>query len=420
MKRHLVSKRAWLIWALAAGFFFAEYFARVAPSVMVEELMRAFRVDAFSLGALSAFFYYAYVAMQLPVGAIVDRFGAHRSITIAAAVCGLSSFWFAHAHNLEVAELMRFVMGLSAAFAFVGALKLASSWFPLSHFGLIAGATQALGMLGAAVGEGPVSMLVQQIGWRDAMAMIGVVLIVLAILIGWFVQDKPHDLTSTKRLPIPKQFPVLAGIVRVFKNRQNWFNAIFVGFLFAPTAAFAELWGATYLHNVYRFSHAVSASAISMIFIGWAIGAPLAGWISDRIKRRKIVLLFSASSSLITMSCVLYISQLSVAGLFVLLFLYGMSNVGVAISYVVARESNSKALAGTAMSLANMASVIIGACFQPIIGWLLVKHSDGAIINGVHVYSVQDYKFAMITLPLCFVVSLLSLVFLRESYGANE
>jgi len=152
MQKNKKISNAWLIWGLAAGFFFIEYIARVAPSVMVPDLMSAFSVDATHLGTLSAFMLFAYVAMQIPVGTLVDRFGPHKLLTAMALLCGLACILFSNTHQIIFAELARLLTGISAAFAFVGALKLASTWFPSSRFGLLAGATQALGMLGAFVG----------------------------------------------------------------------------------------------------------------------------------------------------------------------------------------------------------------------------------------------------------------------------
>ena len=181
----------WLILLLAAGFFFAEYFARVAPSVMVPDLMSSFKVNALSLGALSAFFYYAYVAMQLPVGTLMDRYGPRRLLSAMAGICGIACLLFAKTHSLWIADLARFLMGFSAAFAFVGALKIARTWFSPKRFGFLAGLTQALGMVGAAVGEGPVAVLVSNFGWRHSMEMIGLVLLLLAVLICLQAYDSP-------------------------------------------------------------------------------------------------------------------------------------------------------------------------------------------------------------------------------------
>src|SRR5690606_4945702 len=74
-------------WLTGALFFFYAWVLRVAPSVMVEELMRDFAVGAAALGNLSAFYFYGYAGMQIPVGMMIDRFGPRRLMTIAAALC---------------------------------------------------------------------------------------------------------------------------------------------------------------------------------------------------------------------------------------------------------------------------------------------------------------------------------------------
>lgn len=419
MTRQTASSSAWLVWSLAAAFFFSEYFARVAPSVMVPDLMRSFHVGALSLGALSAYFYYAYVGMQVPVGALVDRFGAHKLLTVMSALCGVGCVIFANTQTLFAAELGRFLMGLGAAFAFVGTLKLASIWFAPQRFGFLAGTTQALGMLGAAIGEGPVSVLVSWVGWRETMWIIGSVLLALSVLIALVVRDYPRGYIQTQPKEITSFKKVCQGLAIVLKNPQTWLNGSFVGFLFAPTAAFAELWGATYLHRVFQLSHEVAATAVSMIFVGWAIGGPMAGWISDRIKRRKPVLIASCIASFVFMSSALYLPIHSVFLIYVLLFFYGLSNVGVGVSYAVACEINPKSVAGISMSFANMASVLIGAAFQPLIGWFLDLQWDGVMQNGVPYYSANDFLYAMLLLPACFLLSLIAALLLKESYGVE-
>ncbi|MDF1653548.1 MAG: MFS transporter [Coxiellaceae bacterium] len=410
------NRRAWAIWALASAFFFAEYFARVSPSVMIRPLMIALNVNAYQLGSLSAFFYYAYVAMQLPVGALMDRFGPRWLLTAMALLCGISCLVFANVHILAVAKLTRFLMGFSAAFAFVGALKLASVWFPVQRFGFFAGATQAMGMWGAAVGEGPVSVLVNHMGWRHTMELIGFILVALAIAIVIVVRDRPKNVSKQAQQVSGRSFGLLSGLWRVLCNSQTWINGVFAGFIYAPTVAFAELWGPSYLHRVYGMSLEQAASAVSLIFIGWAIGSPIMGWVSDHIRGRKPVMIFAAFMSMLMLSATLYIPHLPELMVFVLLFLYGLFNSGLSVSYAVACEINPHAIAGTSMSFANMASVIIGALFQPVIGWLLDLHWSGNIQQGVRLYSAADFRYAMIALPVCFIISLLMMFWLRESF----
>jgi MFS family permease len=405
----------WLIWGLGAAFFFAEYFARVAPSVMVADLMRSFAVDALTLGSLSAFFYYAYVGMQVPVGMLVDHYGPHRLLTVMSILCGLGCFIFAIAKGVSMANAGRLLMGFSAAFAFVGSLKLAAVWFPASRFGLLAGLTQALGMLGAAVGEAPMSFAVTHLGWRNTMFLIAITFLILAILIGIIVRDKPSDSLPDKSLVSDKN--ILAGFLQVLKNPQTWWNAIYVGLLFAPTAAVAELWGVTFLMQAYHLDLHIAAIAVSLIFVGWGVGGPLIGWFSDHIQRRRPLLFISAASCLFSLLLILYMpSTTSVSALFIVMFLYGITNTGVATSYAVASEINPRPIVGASVAFANMASVIIGALFQPIIGWLLDLNWDGKMQNGAPLYSVSNFQLAFLLLPICLALSFVMAFFIKETY----
>ncbi len=407
---------AWLIWGLGAAFFLSEYFARIAPGIMVPELMSAFRVNALSLGSLSAIFYTAYLSMQMPVGTLVDKFGPHRLLTITSAICAFGCFLFASSDYLALAKVGRFLIGFGAAFAFVGTLKLATIWFCPSRFGLLSGMTQALGMVGAAVGAGPLSVLVHHIGWRYTMWLIGVILLFLAFLIGLIVRDQPKSQSRVTLCPMDKKLKFFNAFAIVLKNPQSWFNAIYAGLVYAPTAAFAELWGVSYLSRVYNINQTVAANAVSCIFIGLAIGCPITGWISDRIKRRRPVMLFAGVMSLIFMSSALYIPHLTVVGLFVLLFLYGIANAGFATSYALAGEINPRRVAGTSLGFANMASVIVGACFQPIIGWFLDLQWDGQMFNNAPIYSALAYRHAMMALPICLALGVLFTFTVKETH----
>lgn len=405
----------WLVWALGATFFFAQYFGRLAPSVMAPQLMQSFNVDALGLGALSASFYYAYVGMQVPVGALVDRFGAHRLLMMTTAICGLGCVMFAHASSLWMGQLSRLLMGFGAAFAFVGTLKLATVWFPASRLGYLAGLTQALGMLGAAMGEGPVAFSVESWGWRSTMLLFAVILGGLAILIGVLVKDHPdgHKDSETR---VESARDIWQGLVIVLKNPQTWYNSMYAGLVFAPTAAFAELWGVTYFVNVHGLTQTAAANGISFIFLGWAVGGPIAGWLSDKIKLRKPVMLGFAVACMLALCAALYIDGLPVCGLYALLFAYGVFNTGLVASYAVSGEINPKPVAGISIAFTNMMSVMIGTIFQPIIGWFLVMQWQGDVANGVHTYSAHAYHLAMLAMPACLMASVVALYWVKETH----
>lgn len=416
-----IMRSPWLIWGLAATFFFVDYFARVAPSVMANDLMRAFGVSAFALGGLSSFFYYPYVIMQLPVGIMVDHAGPRRLLIIATLVCATACLCFGMTTNIYAACGARFLLGFASAFAFVSALKLASVWFPPNKFGFIAGSTQALGMLGAAVGEAPLAIVVTDYGWRLTLMGIGILFLGLMVLIALLVRDCPKHVDkshvyASNRDQRQEKVSMLHGFRAVIKNPQSWLNGLYAGFLYAPTAALGELWGASFVSHSYQIPIATAAIGITLIFIGWGLGGPFAGWLSDTIGRRKPVMIASSIACLILLSLIIYLPALSLTVTFVLMFLYGICNAGVGVAYAVAGEINPRAITGTSLAFANMASIMIGAMFHPLIGKFLDMQWSGAIVAGVPVYTAADFRNALFILPVCLLISVMLAYKVKETH----
>ena len=149
-----------------ALFFFYAWVLRVAPSVMVEELMRDFAVGAGVLGHLSAAYFYGYAGMQIPVGLLLDRFGPRRLMTVAALVCAAGCVLFATSDTLTAATAGRFLIGASAAFSLVGAMAIAGQWFAADQFAILSGLAMAMGMAGGVFGQAPLRLAVEASDWR--------------------------------------------------------------------------------------------------------------------------------------------------------------------------------------------------------------------------------------------------------------
>lgn len=411
----------WFIWLFGASFFLIDYVVRVSPSVLTPTLMSEFHTNAFAIGAFSGFFYYAYISMQIPVGILVDRFGAKRLLVASSAICAISVFMFASMHTLEMGYFSRLLMGFGASFALVGTWKLTSLWFKAKRFALLAGTAQAMGMLGANIGQGPMAMLYQDIGWRYAMYGLGVVLLVLCLLFLFIVKDTNPYLQHSD-INIDTKIKVLPSLKKVMKNAQTWYNCLFVGLLYAPSACFGEQWGASFLASSQNVSIEQAGHSTGIMFIGLAVGCPLLGLISDRIKQRLLVMRVSVVACLILLTIVIYGSKLPFASYLnihvdtIILFVYGFFNAGIVVSYAMAAEINPRQLTGIGMSLANMASVIVGAVMIPIVGFVLDKLWNGTIANGAHVFSAQDYQTAFIALPIMFILGLAITFFQKETF----
>lgn len=416
------SKRrsAWLIWALGAAFFLFEYITRVTPSVIATELMRNFHIYALGIGTLSGLFYYPYIGMQLPVGMLVDRFGPHKLLSIMALLCALGSYMFASADHILVADIGRFIIGFGASFAFVGSLKLATNWFPPQYFAFLAGMTQALGMLGASLGEWPMSILVKHTSWRHAIYYSSIGFLVLAVLIALIVRDKPAHSLCPKRIPVTEtetvKHEMIRGLITVMKNPRTWIVAAYAGFIYASSAGFAELWGVSYLRHVFHLSNVDAAGAVGLIFVGWAIGAPIMGFLTTRLYRRPL-LIGSAFCGLLVFLVFLIANHLSKPEIYTLTFLYGITNTGLIIAYAKSAHINGKNLAGTSLALTNMASVIVGALLQPILGWVIDLSWSGIMRHGVPLYTPHDFKVAISVFPICLLIAATVAFFGKKTFS---
>lgn len=404
------SVRAYVAFGLACLFFGYAFLQRVAPSVMTDELMRAYSVGGAALGSLSAFYFYAYAGMQLPVGLLIDRYGPRRLMAGAMALCTLGSLFFALSDTLALASIGRAMIGGAVAFGYVGAMTVAAHWFPPGRFTLLVGVLQAVGMAGAVAGQAPLRLVVDAAGWRETMMLIGGLAALLALALFVVLRDR----TERRKA---KGDGVLAGVAHVLRRRDTWANAVAGLALSAPMLAFAGLWAVPWLVQVHGYSQAEAAATASLVFIGWGVTAPVYGWLTDRIGRRKPLLLLGYALAATGLGGLVYLPDLSPALISGLTLLVGVGGCSMVLNFTLVRETNRPGDAGAALGFVNMCVVASGAIFQPLIGFLLDVGWDGAIVDGVRVYSESAYRAAFSVLIAAYAVGVAACLTMRETRG---
>ncbi len=408
----------WFICTLGALFYAYEYFLRITPSVMTDDLMRYYHITDAMLGSLSASYYYIYTPMQIFVGILMDRYGPRRLLTMATICCIIGSILFAATPYLWVASVGRFFIGFGSAFAFVGVLKLATIWLPRRYFALFTGMATALGMLGAIAGDIFLAYLVDHIGWQQTVYLSAGFGIILAILIGLFVRDQ--SLLERRKSVATRVYDIRTSILslyRIIRMPQMWIIGIIGGLLYIPTSAFAELWGIPYLQQTHGFNKEQAAFAITMIFWGWVFGGPLVGWVSDTIKRRVVPLYINPLIATIFILLVLYMPNLDIVEISVTLFVFGLFSAAQVLVFAFGRENNPPQASGTAIAFVNMMVMLSGVIFQPLIGRILDILWDGRMVQGIHYFTTQNYQLALMVLPIGLVLAaLLARFTLNETY----
>lgn len=400
-----------IICTIGALFYCYEFILRIVPGVLQNELTIAFgNISASTFGQLSALYYFAYSPMQLPVGMLMDRFGPRRLLSLACLCCTVGSYMFSYSTSISVAGSGRFLVGFGSAFAFVGVLTSAVNWLPPRFFSLVAGLMTTLGMLGLIYGEVKITELASTIPLSSVLMLLVLMGLILSLFIFLVVRDGPGGIHSKRQT-----FAVFFhNVLKVLVSRQVWLIGFVGACLYTSLSVFGELWGKSYLENAHHLSKADAATAISMMFLGWAVGAPISGYLSDHTGRRIAPLLIGAILSLLCISIVLYCPGLSFFSLCLLMFLYGLFSSVEIIVFVMGKENSGALLSGTVFAAVNMIVTLGGVIFQPLVGTLLDTFGEGKTVAGIHVYSVHDYQLALSIIPVSLVLMILTTFFLKE------
>lgn len=418
---HPPARLAWGIWALGASLYLAGFFQRVAPAVMTQELMAEFFLAAAGLGNLSAFYLYGYVAMQIPTGLMVDRYGARRVLTAGAAVAAIGGLLFALASNLYVAYLGRLLIGGSVGVAWVGTLKLAAQWLPAQRFALASGLALAAGMSGAVSAGVPLAAAVEQFGWRPVMFGVAVLTAAICGAIWTVVRDDPAERGylgyAAAYAPGLARASAWLGLREVLRYRNTWLIYVAPQGISGATIAFGGLWGVPYLVSVYGFSPARAAFYCSALMLAWALGGPLFGAFSDRLRERKPLYVIGAFSALVLWS-IIVLARPSPNVLLALLLAAGFTSGCMVIGFAYAKESVPARLAGTATGVANMGSMTGPMLLQPLIGVVLDQGWLGELsYSGARAYDAQAWRDAFLLLLGWLVASFVSTLATRETHA---
>lgn len=408
----------WLIWFLAVAFYYYEFLLRVFPSVMVQELMEAFSISALMFGNLSAFYFYAYAPMQLPVGVLTDRYGARNLLTLASLGCGLATIVFAFTSNLWIAQISRFIIGAGSAFGFVGMVYISSHWFSRKRLALLIGIGNSLGMLGAVSGQGPLRELIDIFQWRDTLFYFGIAGIVLGALIYFLVRNDPLTSKKQKKETHADLKGIVKGFITVCKNPQTWIIALTAFFLYTVTTSFAALWSVSYIRTVYEVTEAVAGYAGSMVFLGWIVGGPIFGYFSDKLKTRKPFLLICTLGATLTFVSILFFTK-SLTMIFIELFVLGIFLSAQLLTYSLAIESNPPAMKGTAVALTNFIVFFEGSLMQPFVGYLLDLNWSGKMKGGIPYYDKTDFQLAFSSFIVMLLISFIFALFIKKPKAAR-
>jgi MFS family permease len=373
-------RAAIVAWLVTAVYYFYQYTLRSAPAVMIPQLSAGFGIGAAAVASLVGVFYYGYSPFSLVAGVALDRLGAKVVVPVGAAGVGVGALLFASG-NGTLAGFGRFLQGAGGCFALVGAIYIASNEFPASRAATLIGATQMFGMAGGSAGQFVVGPLIAGgLPWNRFWLGMGVA--GLAIAAGLLVL-LPRAQRPERKSAWIKEAASAMGLV--FRNPQSILCGAISGLLFIPTTILDMVWGVRYLQEAHGMDYGLAVLRSAAVPFGWILGCPLLGFISDRIGRRKPVILGGALGLLACLAFILY-GPPGVLPPYALGLLTGIVSGAAMLPYTVIKEANPSNVSGTATGVVNFLNFTFSALLGPVFAGLLERASAGAADRGLAHY----------------------------------
>jgi len=422
IQRVRLQRLRWAAFLLVGSAYVLSFFHRMAPGAISAELQQAFQASGTGLGFLAASYFYIYTVMQVPTGLLADTLGVRRVVTLGGLIAGAGSILFGVAPSLGLAALGRTLVGLGVSVMFIAMLKINALWFRERHFGTVTGLTVLVGNLGAVLAAAPLVWLLEVVSWRTVFIAAGWISIALAALTWMVIRDTPAE----AGLPSMRELDGLAphpsnpgrwwhGLIEVGRNRATWAPFLPAFGVAGTLLAFAGLWAVPFLHDAHGLTRAEAAMHTSFQLIGFAVGAMFTGAISDRLGRRRSVMVGGIWVYLACWVPLVLLVPLAAPWSHLLFLTMGLGASGFTLAWSIAKEVNRPALSGTATSVVNTGVFLGTALLQPLLGWLMDQQWDGRIAAGARVYPAASYQLGLGVLFLLSVVGLIGALLSRET-----
>jgi len=416
----------WSMYLLLAVVYMLVFFHRMAPGVISGDLMSAFGTSGASLGTLSAIYFLIYFIMQIPAGVLADTIGTRTIVTAGCILSAAGSILFSSAGSFASACAGRFLVGFGVSLIFINIMKFNSLWFKERQFAIMSGVTLFIGNVGAILSTGPLSLVLKSYSWRTVFFSTGVFTFILAGAVYVLVRNRPDDVN----FPLPHESASdfhasgtgnhwlhdLRGVITNISLWPGfWSNFGVVGGMYA----FMGLWGVPYLRDVFSMNRDQAAGYITVMMLTFSFGGLFFGWISDRIGKRKPVLVASAVAYLVSWFMFMYMPWKPGLSGYCIFGLLGFTGTGCILTFACAKEITHIQLSGMSTSLVNTGSFIGTLIMQPLFGFVMDRFWDGTLAGDVRVYSAACYRNGFILMVIFAVISLVAAFRIKETGCRN-
>ena len=394
---------------LGSGAFCLSFFHRVSIGAIAADLQHELGIGAAALGALGATYFYVYALMQVPAGVLADTLGPRATLTAGVLIAAAGSLAFGLAGGFATAAVARTLIGFGVSVIFVCMLKLHANWFAERRFATAVGVSSVAGILGALAATAPLAWLITLVSWRHVFVAIGIVSLVLAAAIWWWVRDAPEP--DVRRVAAGQWRQALKEVAA---NPATWPPFWLTFSMSGAFMTLVSLWAVPFLVHVHGMEQVQAGIYTATTLVAFACSVPVLGWWSDRLRVRRPIAIASSVAFFASGLVWLGLPVPSTSGLVAAAVLTGLAAPGFTLSWAIAKEVNPPERAGMAIAVANIGGFLAAGILQPLVGWV-VDQGTGGVAGG----SADAYRLGIGVLVGWSVIGIVAATRLTETRGRN-
>jgi sugar phosphate permease len=383
-------RRAWLVWAAALSVYILAVFHRTSLGVAGIIAADRFEISAAQLSSFLMVQLVVYAGMQIPVGALLDRFGSRRLLFVGLTLMTVAQLSFAFISSYPLGLVVRVFVGAGDAMVFISVLRLVMRWFTPRQTPVVTQLTGMLGQLGAVGAAVPLSAALENLGWTLSYAAAASVGLVLGVVLFLMVRDSPDGDVEA----VPLSWGHIGGQVRMAWSTPGTRLGLWTHFTtqFSVTSM-GLLWGYPYLVTVQDLEPAAAGTMLTlMTFTAMVVGPLLGRQVAVRPYHRSTM---AIGLVLLIVGCwsvtLLWPGPAPLWLLVMLMIVVGSGGPASMVGFDLARSFNPAHRHGSATGIVNVGGFVASLCTIVGVGLVLDALTPGASTD----YAPGDFRLAM-------------------------
>lgn len=400
-----------LLWSAATLFFAFKFILQMSVGVLREDIMQKFHLDTIAFGSLAGYYYLGYAGMQIPIGILLDKYNFRYVTSISIMVSALGTLTFVWAEGVGTVMIGRVLIGVGSATSFLSIAKIIKNYFPAQMHAMMIGLSFSFGLLGAVFGSAPMKWIFNHFGYNIsfiALAIVGALIAVLILVISDKNIEKYEELDNVEQLSF-------LGLIKLIFNPTILFIGICGGLMVGSLEGFADVWSMPFFNQIYGFSEYQSTFIASIIFVGMCFGGPLLAYFSSLLGSIHCMVFLTGITTAMIFGILFYFSSLSFGVSSILMFVLGILCCYQVLVFTIAGDMVSRARAGVVIAIINCINMSFGHLFHKIISYMMQSGWDGELSEKLApLYSHEVFVSGLAAIPVCAVIGSLGFLYLAR------